>query len=166
MNISTNSPKRDEKYFRVLISYWGSLIDKLSRLENGEIFDMDNFYNPEKYLKYPIKEIQNALLWSACFISNGDKLFLSSCEVGYMYTACFSNTDVKDKIVTRMSRVSKIIGENQTSKKKNLIEEVVDAIEIDDGKTTDLLMKYKFNLMNQYKQLYETAIHATKLKKD
>jgi hypothetical protein len=42
-----------------------------------------------------------------------------------------------------MSRVSKILGENQTSKKKNLIEEVVDAIEIDDGKTTDLLMKYK-----------------------
>jgi len=166
MNISTNSPKRDEKYFRELISYGGSLIDKSSRLENGEIFDMDNFYNPEKYLKYPIKEIQNALLWSACFISNGDKLFLSSCEVGYMYTACFSNTDVKDKIVTRMSRVSKILGENQTSKKKNLIEEVVDAIEIDDGKTTDLLMKYKFNLMNQYKQLYETAIHATKLKKD
>jgi len=166
MNISTNSPKRDEKYFRELISYWGSLIDKSSRLENGEIFDMDNFYNPEKYLKYPIKEIQNALLWSACFISNGDKLFLSSCELGYMYTACFSNTDVKDKIATRMSRVSKILGENQTSKKKNLIEEVVDAIEIDDGKTTDLLMKYKFNLMNQYKQLYETAIHASKLKKD
>ena len=44
--------------------------------------------------------------------------------------------------------------------------EQIDAIEIDDGKTTDLLMKYKFNLMNQYKQLYETAIHATKLKKD
>jgi len=166
MNISTNSPKRDEKYFRELISYWGSLIDKSTRLENGEIFDMDNFYNPEKYLKYPIKEIQNALLWSACFISHGDKLFLSSCEVGYMYTACFSNTDVKDKIVTRMFRVSKILGENQTSKKKNLIKEVVDAIEIDDGKTTDLLMKYKFNLMNQYKQLYETAIHASKLKKD
>ena len=89
MNISTNSPKRDEKYCRELISYWGSLIDKSSRLENGEIFDMDNFYNPEKYLKYPIKEIQNALLWSACFISNGDKLFLYSCELGYMYTACF-----------------------------------------------------------------------------
>ena len=35
-----------------------SLIDKSSRLENGEIFDMDNFYNPEKYLKYTIKEIK------------------------------------------------------------------------------------------------------------
>lgn len=166
MNAFIIPKKRDEKYFRELISYWGSLMDKSCKLENGEIFDMDNFYNPEKYLKYPIKEIQNALLWSASFLSNGEEKFLLSCEVGYMYTACFSNTDVKDKIVTRMSRVAKILAENQISKKNNLAEVVVDSIEMDDGKTSDLLLEYKLNLLNKYKQLYEISKYASTLKKD
>ncbi len=99
---------KKEKKYSLLTSYWGGVVEGVTRLENGEKFNQDTFYN-KKYLKYPLQEIKDALIWSAVKYGGKNTKYFEACQGTYMFLASFS-TNIRDKKSTGMSDMNDIIG--------------------------------------------------------
>ena len=56
---------------RLRINYWADILEGKARLENGEKYDQNTFYN-KKLLKYPLKEIKSAIIKQAVLMGIKD----------------------------------------------------------------------------------------------
>ena len=92
--------------------YWGGLIEGTTRLENGEKFQPDTFYN-KKHLKYPLKEIKDAIIWNAIKYGQKNSEFFNACQTTYMFIGNF-DTNVKDKHQTKTADMQEIIDSKRT----------------------------------------------------
>ncbi len=98
---------KKEKRYNLLRIYWGGLIEGTTRLENGEKFQPDTFYN-KKHLKYPLKEIKDAIIWNAIKYGQKNSEFFNACQTTYMFMGNF-DTNVKDKHQTKTADMQEII---------------------------------------------------------
>ena len=80
----------------MLTTYWGGLCEGVTRLENGEKFDTDTYYN-KKLLKYSVDEIKQALIFSALKYGSNKKLY-EACQITYSYLACFEKNALTQNI--------------------------------------------------------------------
>jgi hypothetical protein len=82
-------------------NYWAQIISGDIKLENGEIFNDNNFYN-SKYLKYKPDIIYRSLI-ALALSGNSDDKFKQICQVGAMSLACFDD-NIKGVIKTSISQ--------------------------------------------------------------
>ncbi|MDC1236377.1 hypothetical protein N8Z82_00870 [Pelagibacteraceae bacterium] len=97
--------KKEQRY-SMLTTYWGGLCEGVTRLENGEKFDTDTYYN-KKLLKYSVDEIKQALIFSALKYGSNKKLY-EACQITYSYLACFEK-NVKKSEATSVAQITKIV---------------------------------------------------------
>ena len=105
--------------------YWAGVIAGDTKLENGEIFNDNNFYN-SKHLKYEPGVIRGVLL-ALALSGNNDDNFKQICQVAAMQTACFDD-DIKDVIKTRVSQSMEITKKYEGKKNKEELLEMAKEI--------------------------------------
>ena len=149
----------EEKEIRERVTYMGSLIEGTNMLESGEKFDSDKFYNPEKHLKYNLKEIEQSLLFTRLYLANDNQDLINAIGVGYMYLGCFDNKDVKDKADTAVSTFTNITEQNKLNDNpsieevRQLAEKYTDVHNDTLSKLGDDLMEMKKNRMDNFDEI-------------
>tara|TARA_S200000501_G_C20685512_1_gene682702 strand:+ start:150 stop:929 length:780 start_codon:yes stop_codon:yes gene_type:complete len=106
-NKSNQKLSKKEKKYNLIRVYWGGVVEGITRLENGEKYNMDTFYN-KKHLKYPLREIKDAIIWNAVKYGPKNPDFFQACQTTYMFLANF-DTNVRDKQSTGTADMQKII---------------------------------------------------------
>ena len=80
-NKTSKSNKIDTNYLRdnyqTLINYWGGIIEGEYKLEDGSKFDSWTVYNPNKYLKFKMKELEIACVYVGKSIKKKGFYFIS-----------------------------------------------------------------------------------------
>ena len=114
---NNNKQSSDAEYvlknWREIIPYWGSIIARDEKLEDGSEFDSDVIYNP-KYLKYKIKHIELASIVAAK--NTTDEKLISNVRTCFMYLGNF-NEKIKEKHSTNLKRMKDIINEEKDTAK-------------------------------------------------
>ncbi len=105
-----------EKEYSAIITYWGGVIEGVTKLENGDKFDSFTFYN-KKHLKYSSEKIMNALVWNAIKYGGKYPTLYESCEATVMYLGNFA-LKVKDKQATQASKVTSVLTKYPTAETK------------------------------------------------
>ena len=103
----------EEKEYSEIITYWGGVIEGVTKLENGDKFDSFTFYN-KKHLKYSSKKIMNALVWNAIKYGGKHPAIYQSCEATVMFLGNFA-LKIKDKQATQASKVATVITKYPTA---------------------------------------------------
>ena len=106
-NSSNDGSKLIGEKDRLRINYWADILEGKARLENGEKYDQNTFYN-KKFLKYPLKEIKSAIIKQAVLMGIKDKKIFNACNTSYMYLANFG-TNIQDMKPTGIADMNKII---------------------------------------------------------
>ena len=140
--ISDKISKKEQR-FSMLTTYWGGLCEGVTRLENGEKFDTDTYYN-KKSLKYSVDEIKQALIFSAIKYGS-NKNFYESCQMTYTFLASFEK-NVKKSETTSVAQITKIVEKYPTEVIQN------------DKKQFNKMMKEMANIKDDKKKKGETSL--------
>jgi len=171
---STQKLSKKEQKYNLLRVYWGGVVEGVTRLENGEKYNMDTFYN-KKHLKYPLKEIKDAIIWNAIKYGPKNSEFFQSCNATYTFLANF-DTNIRDKQSTKTADMQKIIEkypseiiQNDKKQFNKLINEIA-SIEKEDKTYSNvrllkLKMKYGAEFSAIIKKLIAMAANDLKKKK-
>lgn len=92
---------------RLRINYWADILEGKARLENGEKYEHNTFYN-KKFLKYPLSEIKSAIIKQAVLMGTKNKKIFNACNNSYMYLANFG-TNIKNMKSTAVAEMNKIV---------------------------------------------------------
>lgn len=105
------NPKLDTEYlkknYKNLIEYWGGVIERKVKLEDGSTFSDNTIYNT-KYLKYEKRYIELAMISAAK--STKSKVLYNATRTTYMFLANF-NEKVEDKLKDNVQDITDIIEE-------------------------------------------------------
>ena len=108
------------KNYNTLIDYWGGIIARDIKLEDGSTFSDGTFYNT-KYLKYRKDLLEKASIYSAK--TTKDKKLYHACRTCYMWFANF-NDKIKDKVSNDTDEILDIVNTTDPSDTQSLIDKI------------------------------------------
>ena len=108
------------KNYHKLIDYWGGIIARDIKLEDGSKFSDGTFYNT-KYLKYRKDLLEKASIYSAK--TTKDKKVYQACRTCYMWFANF-NDKIKDKVSNDADEILDIVNTTDPSDTQSLIDKI------------------------------------------
>lgn len=151
---------------RLRINYWADILEGKARLENGEKYDQNTFYN-KKFLKFPLSEIKSAIIKQAVLMGTKNKKIFNACSTSYMCLANFG-TDIKNVKTTGVAEMNKIIEkypaeivEKDKDQFKKLTSEIASMGKEDKTYNEDRLIKLQLEFASEFdasiKQVFELA---------
>jgi len=108
------------KNYHKLIDYWGGIIARDIKLEDGSTFSDGTFYNT-KYLKYRKDHLEQASIYSAR--TTKSKIIYNATRTCYMWFANFDDK-IKDKVSNDADEINNIIGTTDPSDTQSLIDKI------------------------------------------
>jgi hypothetical protein len=108
------------KNYNTLIDYWGGIIARDIKLEDGSTFSDGTFYNT-KYLKYRKDLLEKASIYSAK--TTKDKKLYHACRTCYMWFANFDDK-IKDKVSNDTDEILDIVNTTDPSDTQSLIDKI------------------------------------------
>ncbi len=134
-NKTSKSNKIDTNYLRdnyqTLINYWGGIIEGEYKLEDGSKFDSWTVYNPNKYLKFKMQELEIACVYVGKSIKKKDKKTYEDFKACYMYFANF-NEGINDKKTTQTGDVIDIVQKYDPNNKADQDEMIKEIAQLKD----------------------------------
>ena len=108
------------KNYNTLIDYWGGIIARDIKLEDGSTFSDGTFYNT-KYLKYRKDLLEKASIYNAK--TTKDKKVYYACRTCYIWFANF-NDKIKDKVSNDTDEILDIVNTTDPSDTQSLIDKI------------------------------------------
>ena len=108
------------KNYNTLIDYWGGIIARDIKLEDGSTFSDGTFYNT-KYLKYRKDLLEKASIYSAK--TTKDKKLYHACRTCYMWFANFDDK-IKDKVSNSTQDILDIVTTTDTNDIQSIIDKI------------------------------------------
>jgi len=121
------------KNYNTLIDYWGGIIARDIKLEDGSIFSDGTFYNT-KYLKYKKDLLQKASIYNAK--TTKDKKVYYACRTCYMWFANFDDK-IKNKITNSSQDILDIVAETDVNDTQAIIDKIA-KLPIDETKSNEV----------------------------
>ena len=167
-SISDQISMKEERY-SMLTTYWGGLCEGVTRLENGDKFDTDTYYN-KKSLKYSVDEIKQALIFSAIKYGSNEKFF-EACQTTYSYLASFEK-NVKKSKATSVAQITKIVEkypteviQNDTKQFDKMIKEMADIKDDKKEKGEPSLLMSQMRLVGEFRAVLKLSLDKMGAKK-
>ena len=108
------------KNYHKLIDYWGGIIARDIKLEDGSTFSDGTFYNT-KYLKYRKDHLEQASIYNAK--TTKDKKVYDACRTCYMWFANFDDK-IKDKVSNVTDEILDIVNTTNPNDTQSLIDKI------------------------------------------
>jgi len=108
------------KNYHKLIDYWGGIIARDIKLEDGSTFSDGTFYNT-KYLKYRKDHLEQASIYNAK--TTKDKKVYDACRTCYMWFANFDDK-IKDKVSNSTQDILDIVTKTDANDTQSIIDKI------------------------------------------